>query len=126
MKAFAVLAAVATLASSVQAFVPAAPAPAARKAATTPRMALNVELTKTYPRDFKNIPLGTNYGGWVLGWVGGTGARFAGGRSMCDLYCRVKRCIKLQAANSLTQHVHTSPGVKRNRQGPGRRAEQGD
>lgn len=44
---------------------PAVPAPAARKAATTPRMALNAELTKTYPRDFKNIPVGTSYGACV-------------------------------------------------------------
>lgn len=61
MKAAALLATVATLASSAMAFVPAA-APVARKAATTPRMALNAELTKTYPRDFKNIPVGTSYG----------------------------------------------------------------
>jgi hypothetical protein len=43
--------------------------PVARRAAaatTTPRMALNAELTKTYPRDFKNIPTGTSYGAWVL------------------------------------------------------------
>jgi hypothetical protein len=83
MKAAAVLAAVATLASSAMAFVPPAATPAARKAATTPRMALNAELTKTYPRDFKNIPVGTSYGaclvafglglgpGWMGGWVGG-------------------------------------------------------
>ena len=78
MKAVTVLGALATLASSALAFVPQTPAPvAARKAATTPRMALNAELTKTYPRDFKNIPLGTNYGACVspcvCGWVSEVG-----------------------------------------------------
>lgn len=42
---------------------PSLPTAASRRAATsTPRMALNAELTKTYPRDFKNIPVGTTYG----------------------------------------------------------------
>lgn len=52
--------------------------PVARKAAaaatTTPRMALNAELTKTYPRDFKNIPVGTSYGA-------------------CDVRCRLRAAV---------------------------------
>jgi len=37
------------------------PTPLSTRRPTT-MMALDPELSKTYPRDFKNIPLGTNYG----------------------------------------------------------------
>lgn len=46
---------------------------AARRMA--PLMALDPELSKTYPRDFKNIPIGTQYGkeqhGMMMSWGDG-------------------------------------------------------
>jgi phosphoadenosine phosphosulfate reductase len=41
---------------------PAAPAVARPSALAATKVLLDPELTKTYPRDFKNIPVGTSYG----------------------------------------------------------------
>jgi hypothetical protein len=64
MKGISIL--VATGLSLATAFVAPAPKLAAVKARSqgTLSMGLNAELTKTYPRDFKNIPIGTSYGMW--------------------------------------------------------------
>lgn len=44
------------------AFVPTMPLVQRASRSSQLSMALDVELTKTYPRDFKAIPLGTAYG----------------------------------------------------------------
>lgn len=56
----------ATLLGSCSAFLAPASLSGRAHRLTTPSMALDAELTKTYPRDFKNIPMGTNYGESVL------------------------------------------------------------
>lgn len=50
--------------SVASAFVPTVPhaAVTVRRQQGVVSMGLNAELTKTYPRDFKNIPTGTSYG----------------------------------------------------------------
>lgn len=120
MKATAILAAtVATLASTALAFVPpaAAPAPlAARKTTTvTPMMALNAELTKTYPRDFKAIPVGTSYGRV------GACVPCVFDRWVVDRW--IDR-VELGALTRITRRLR--PSRLGGRQGPGRAAEQGD
>jgi hypothetical protein len=69
MKLLAVLAA--TGAATASAFVPSL-APVRLQQGRTVRMALSAELTKTYPRDFKNIPIGTSYGEWCVFMAAGS------------------------------------------------------